>query len=309
MSEIGKKGFDPEINYSCENMPPESEQRQFFHYAALEAAELATPRIVQGPHFGKHIETMQSIDEGLKAIGEEYTAEYLFAFSYQSPEVQRHIRQVSLEDRLALDSLATEKHRLMGVASRSISLAMRGQKIEGLTVPPYRSQEDGWRDYERLQGCENACFRMIFEDITGWAPSQAALSETMQELHGTSVLDGIEYNKLMKTDVFSEISDTQVSIFEVIGADFDFLNSLTEKIKNKKPDARIYNVVNLRSDRPSHRSIIHAAVLHSADGDNVTYHDPKGAIRGEAMVSSQVDFVDRWAAAYNKARVVVATTS
>lgn len=287
-------------------MPPVEEQRQFFHYAAMEAQEVSPPRIVRGPYFDKYTDVMSTINEGLKAIDDSYTVEYLFPYSYQSPEVQRHFKLISPEDRLALDALVTKKKNIMNAVSRSMRLEIKDQTMQGLAVPPYHSQEEDWRDYERLQGCENACFRMIFEDIAGWAPSQAALSESMRDLHGTSVLDGGEYYNLLRTDAFSEVSAAKVSSFEVIGADFDFLSSLTEKIKSKKSDARVYSVINLRSDRPSHRSVIHAVVLHSADGKRVTYHDPKGSIRGESTTCAQSDFIDRWTTAYNKARIVVA---
>ncbi len=300
--------FDPCSNYSHENYPSLKEQERFFRHVFMEGAEIDTkPRLVPGPFYGDFADIMRQTDVAIKSVNPDFTPEHIMPGSYQSPKVREEIKDEA-GMAIAMKDIAEQRVALTDeLAEGKLIKAMRTQKIESgmLGVPRYRKQQDEWSHEDAQRGCANACFRMVFGAIAGWVPSETAIGRQLIERYGSAVVDDEVYSNVFNTEVFSEICDKKVMTLELIGADFDLIASLTDKIRQRQPSAQVFCVVNLSSKLAS-RSVWHTNVLLDVTEKNVTSHDPSARYGNAFQVQEKGAFVKRWATTYNRAQLIIA---
>lgn len=213
-----------------------------------------------------------------------------------------------MDDRFALRDVGDLKR----LSLRMIPRTEKGKRLLDQALPPgrldvpfYAQQKEGWDDSDSTSGCANACFRMIFGSIIGWMPSQAAVSDNLVKEYGTSVVDDSVYAKVYQTEVFSEVCDKDVTTMEIIGADFEMLDNLTSRIKQKRPESEVYCTVNLASQTAGEQ-VWHTSVLLEAGHGSVIYHDPSNHSGGAYKREATASFLSRWAIAYNRAVLTIA---
>lgn len=310
MTEVLSRGreYDPFLNYSTENYPPIDEQQAFFHYALLEAEEVEPAKLMRGPHASHFVDIMQRSEERIKGIDPSFTPEHTMPFGYQSQEVRSQLFGVDREIRCQLEAAANmrreEIHELVGT---ELQQAFSEQEIPVglLDIPYYTQQSEDWIGSDAIRGCSNACFRMVFGAISGWLPSQTAVSENLMERYGTAVVDDSTYSSLYQTEIFSEICDKSVATYELIGADLAVIEKITTKLKKKRPSAEVYCTVNLASETAG-EAVWHTCVLLSAENGVVVHHDPSNYNGGAYKSIPLEQFVSRWALAYNRAVLTIA---
>jgi len=310
MTEVLRQGleYDPMVNYGPDNLPPIDEQSGFFKYALLEGAGVQKPtRMAQGPLFHRCVEVMHLVDERVREVDPSFTAEHVMPMSYQSQEVRKQIAKMEYDERQKLTGIAEVKIlSLQQIAVDRLHESPETPTLEPglLDVPYYARQSEDW-DGDGVRGCTNACFRMVFGAITGWTPSQAAVSERLVEQYGTSVVDDSVYSSIYQTEVFKEICDKDVATIELIGADFETIGKLATAFKRKRPHGEVYCTVNLASETAG-AQVWHTSVLLGTEGDDVLYHDPSNWSGGAYKKASYDRFMRRWSVAYNRAVITIA---
>lgn len=310
MTEVLSKGreFNPYVNYGPGNIPPFEEQSAFFKYAFLEGEEQQVKRkMARGPVYEDFVAIMEDVQGLVTSVDPSFGAEHIMPMSYQSPEVRRQVLDLEHEDKIALQEISRMRLSALEQASAKWQMGMSGQQIADgvLDVPFYAQQIEDWGNYDAYRGCTNACFRMVFGAITGWTPSQAAVSEQLIKQYGTSVVEDAIYSGVYHTEVFEETCDKHVVSIEMIGADFDSIARITQKIKQKYSTAEAYCTINLSSKNAS-KDIWHTCVLLGVDNGVVTYHDPSNSSGGAYQQEPCDTFLSRWAIAYNRAVITIA---
>lgn len=300
--------FDPGEFYGPENRPPYEEQEAFLHHALLEAAYIDDPtRFAKGP-FGEHFATiLEGIDSGLRQLDPEFTPEYLMPYSYQSPTTRDMSGDLEPDERIALRRLKEERDkRINDLATKTIGPHVVDQIIPRgvLDEPAYRYQGQHWKDYESQRACANACFRMVFEGITGFDVYEDILAEQMIKKRGHSIVADSEYRKIFGTEVFNEVSDKHVQSIELMGADIKAIGTIAMRIKQRNADAKVFSVITLGSERAS-KDVWHQCVLLGADARSIICHDPGTLQKRPARLLPREDFVKRWAVAHNRAQIFI----
>ncbi len=299
--------FDPQRDYDAENYPPVDVQAQFFRVALLESEDQRVEtKFRMGPFSDEFTRLMEQLNHKVRVVDADFTPEYIMPYSYQSQWVQSRIDRLGMVDKRALmDIIKWRTDQIELLCDEAIRPTLRGQVIPDgtLDTPQFASQDEDWKG-EASRGCTNACFRMVFGGITGWTPSQAAVSEQFKQRFGTVATDDEAYFKLYQTDAFQEICDKTVVTLSLIGADFTTIERITAKMKQKRPDALIYCTVNL-SSQTAGNAVWHAAVLLGVKDDIVTYHDPVDK-NGASKTCTTDQFAKRWAFAYNRAVLTIA---
>lgn len=302
--------FDPGEFYSRENRPPREEQDAFLHFALLEAAQINDPaRYAKGP-FGEHFATiLEDIDKGLQELGPDFTPEYLMPYDYQSQIVRAMSGELEPDERLRLGRLQEERNkRINELATNTIGPRVMDQIIPRgvLNQPGYRYQGQHWKGYESQRACANACFRMVFQGITGFDVSEDILASQMIKKQGNSIVADSEYRKIFDTEVFNEVSDKHVQSIELMGADIKAIGTIALRMKQRNADAKVFSVVTLGSERAS-RDVWHQCVLLGADASGIICHDPGTLQKRPARILPRDEFVKRWAIAHNRAQIFIST--
>lgn len=294
--------------YSPENDPHYARQVAFFSGAFSEAAQLEpSTKIKKGPFFDDFAQIMNDVGAQLTALDDTFTPEYLAPSAYQSKEVSDDIRRHP-EVAQKLAEIKRRQRVMFNDLAKAITPKMALQNIPDgmLNTPGYRRTVEGWDHPEAARGCSNACFRMIYEGITGSAPSQAALSDCLIEQYGTSIVHDSVYAGVYQTEAFRGISNYRVLTVDVIGADFAVINNLAAKVKQPtRPDAKVFCTVSIVAPSTG-EAAVHTVVLLGADGKNVRYHDPNYQVGGRNTELPYDVFMRRWIGAYNKAQLTIA---
>ncbi len=301
--------FDPLENYAGNNYPPHEVQGEFFDYALQEGREIeGYSRSVKGPHFDDFAGVMKSLETSIEAIYPGLTPEFIMPPTYMSGDVCARYNALPLEVQLELEQLARKKLEALTSVGEAMKGAIGMQTLapDLLAIPPFCGQHEDHMGVGAMKGCTNACFRMIFGGITGWVPSEAAVSKRVETRYGTPLVDDSVYMNLFKTEIFREICDKSVSTVEIIGADFAYIEKVVSALKVKRPESETYCMVNLASQAVS-KSVWHSCVVLGVDEGNVICHDPSNYGGGSYQVTPINEFTDRWAVAYNRALLVVAS--
>jgi hypothetical protein len=298
---------DPTIRLSQESYPPRAVQARFFEDALGQSAQSeAISRHVCGPYYNNFNAIASEVDGRIKELDPTLTPEHIMPLAYQSNEVREKIASGG-ELVYGLKRVAKHRQELLDkVATDNITPVLRTQQISSgsLDEPPYYRQQEDWKDYRAARGCANACFRMIFGAITGWTPLESAVAESLEARYGTPIVDDSVYNGIYGTEAFKEICDRKVRSIEIIGADFETIQNLTIKLKQRQPEVKVYCTLSLAS-RNTDKSAWHSCVLLGAADDQVAYHDPSSFLGGANITECYDTFAARWAAAYNRALLTI----
>lgn len=305
----GSQEYDPLVNYGLDNYPPTSEQKEFFRYALLEGATIEKPtKFAHGPLFKDFVSVLQEIDDQLSEVSPEFTAECIVPHNYQSRATQLLLRDIDRDERRALSEIAEFKISALQAIPRSdAGESLRSQQLPMgiIDVPNYAQQKEDWKNFDGIRGCTNACFRMVFGTITGWMPSQAAVSECLENQYSTSVVDDSVYSAIYNTEVFGEICPKRVASVELIGADFETIGKMATRMKEKQPNSEFYCMVNLASKTAGNK-VWHSCLLLGVENGIVTYHDPLNNGGGAYCEAPVESFLARWSVAYNRALITIA---
>lgn len=301
--------YDPLVNYSFENYPPTVEQKEFFRCALLEGAAVEKPsRFIRGPLFDTYLTVLQEINNLISDLNPIFNAECIIPTSYQSQATRALLQDISRDERRALGEIAERKAAtLLAIPRSSIGETLSSQQLPmgTLDVPHYAKQKEDWNNFDGVRGCTNACFRMVFGTIAGWMPSQAAVSECLEEQYSTSVVDDSVYASIYKTEVFGEICPKHITSIELIGADFETIGKIATRMKQKHSDSELYCMVNLASKTAGNK-VWHSCILLGVENGTVTYHDPLNNGGGAYCKASVESFLARWTIAYNRALITIA---
>jgi hypothetical protein len=283
-------------------------QRRFLETAMTQAREVEyNQRTIRGPHHAVFNSYVGQIQTALRAIDPAFTPDYLAPPGYRTQEVYEYMGKHARHAK-KLDDLRLE--RIFGLREIGMELTnqISTQELPDglLDVPRYHYQGEHEERERRRQLCVNACFRMVHDGIAGWAPDEDVLGDMMTDEHGGVVLEDEEYFKLLQTPAFKELSGRTVKVVEMLGADFQTITKLTDGVKTKYPDAKVYAVASLGSATAHNKDTWHSLILSKADKDGVVARDPalQGGSSHKLMYTNQ--FLKRWAIAYNRVQMIIA---
>lgn len=284
--------------------PPLEIQSEFLRIALEQGEGLGyKPKVVKGPFLDDFSGVMEHVGQKLKELHPSLTPEYVMPDGYQSPEVKMRISGMKPRISTGIRKLRDERRRLIDqLVEEKISPTLETQTLpaETLSVPPYLSQTKNGAD------CVGACFRMVFEGVTGWAPPQDLLNKHLRLRHNNVKVDDEVLMGIFQTDAFKAMSDKKVTAYELMGTDLAQIGRLSTKVKDRWPESDVFCTVYQSSRTVSDSNILHHNVLLEADGEKVVTHDPRSDVCGPFYEQSYEEFADRWAVSYNRAHLVVA---
>jgi hypothetical protein len=293
------------------------DDRSEFLGRAFRQIETVTPamRTLRGPFCGEFLTVMHDTADALRLIDPSLTPEYLFNDSYKSREVRLATRGLDTGTQQQIGEVRQQRSDKLEKVAGVMGPVITHQSItEGAldATPYYRQGEEPYE--ESRQGCALAAFRMVFGGIAGWSPSEANFARHLKAYYNTSVVEDETYLKLFSTEAFRQLSGKRVASINIIGADLAYINKNAEKIKTQHPGTEVYAVASLASLDEKNTlkdDVWHKAVLLSADEYGVRCNDPSKENGGAQKLISHSDFIRRWVATSNSARLVIAadTTS
>jgi hypothetical protein len=283
------------------------EREEYLAGMFLEASQMPfSGRHVQGPHFQDIKEILEKTDTILTDIHPKLVPEHLMPLDYQSRAARLSYRELQLR--------ASEMNRLSMLRHARTDLlanlgAAKASEESGIVipegvlgVPPYYMQEYSG------QACFRACFRMIFDGMTGSAPGELALGAALTEVHRDTLVHDEEFLKVFSSPTFQKLyPNVDAQVITITGANLDTIKTLAEGLQAKQPDRKVYCVVSLQTETAQNRSVWHTNVLLGADADTVITHDPSSKWAGKPFrTQSKENFYSRWAVAFNRAHLIIA---
>lgn len=290
-------------------------QREFFD-AAFDQSQIVKlrSRTVKGPWYDDFHGVMQETDEALKAIDPRLTPECLMNERYQHPQMRHLLHNLDRQDRQQIWRAKYARiKQLRDLAASRIAPTIQSQTLpEGiLDTTPHAYQGENWSHNEVKSACSLAAFRMVFGAIAGWKPAEHVVASRLIGWYHSVIVEDDVLAKLLVTNTFREVSGKQVAAIDIVGADFDYIGQLVQKLKSGRPGLETYCVLTLGSrggdGKQNHDDILHKVALLGADENGVVCHDPSPANGGERLVLDSSLAADRWAISHNHARIFVAT--
>lgn len=319
----------PELSWSLADMPPSADlevsrpergdpipvllayhrlRAQQVHYLMpqfLEALQDEQPvKYKSGVHFAEQADLAARTRAEFDEIGDLHP-DYLYPPSYRESHVKDS--DLSFAEHMALfDVKQNRRERLTAAATRWNTESRDIFLPPGLlNDPPYLRQGDkAGVAKSGGSGCLNACFRMVYQAVTGEALADDAVSEaTFSLLKWQRPSDDI-YLKVFRTNAFRTMRDAKVTPVTIGGAGFADIESLTSRLKNAKASLGVYAIVLLASEQKE--GVWHANMLLAADADTVVVHDPSDLEHGASYRRlDRQAFYQRWSMALNKTHLVV----
>lgn len=283
----------------------------FLGRAFMQMSDVTPPtRTTGGPHYPAFRDMMQDTSETLQQIHPSLTPESLFGASYKSFDVIR--KEMRLEPAQMQELGVIRRGRSLTFDKMAIQLepVISGQTIsEGALdkTPYYRQGEEAFADSKR--SCAMAAFRMAFAAMAGWSPSESNLARHLTAYYGSAVVEDEVYMKLLASPAFQEAAKRSVASVFTVGADLSYLDKLATKIKTGRPDTSVYAIANLAHEGSGGRrdEIWHKVVVFGTSEEGVVCNDPSRESGGEQIEIGYSDFVRRWVATNNSARLVIAS--
>jgi hypothetical protein len=212
------------------------------------------------------------------------------------------------------------RERLKNLAQTVLTPELQPQTVEGLAVPR-RFRQQGDNSVERTnrlyvtKACMNACFRMIFDDITGWTTDETALrTAIMNANQNEHQVEDYRYLDIFHTEHMKQLTPRKIETCYIKGGDFDLLGRVALKAQPDlaagKPGADIYCVATTgkfsKTKLSGESMTIHDMVLLGVSEDTVTVHDPAYFHPQESREIPKDEFIGNWALANNTAMLVIA---
>ncbi len=213
---------------------------------------------------------------------------------------------------------------------------LRGHLPSGvLDVPRFaRRQGEGegpnGMSYHTGRNCTNACTRMILDSVMpdGWVSDEVVLRravmhasvgvldpdpEREDRLAYTRYLDeqndcllpDPRYLNIFHSEAFRRRAARKVDTCYIAGANFDFIESIVRRAKERKPGTLAYCITTLHSET-SGSIQPHNVILNGLDDHTVRLLDPLPARETPERDLSLSSFAIRWAAVSNVAMLVLA---
>ena len=306
---------DTNDSYSSwhESQPHPQDQYEIFAEALSEMKGKSLPhKRMTGRLIDPFRECIGALHELLIDVDPNATPDYLFPGDYKTLGTYEKIEALPESSRQRIRVLRLLRYdELLRIGDEVVRPIVAGQTIpEGhLNVPAFRRQGDGANHAYAMQGCFNACFRMVFGDlIPQWRINEASLATAVENTYGERVIHDEEYLKLFFSGAFKKLCQKQLHVTTFTGIDLDAIQKTTAKIKDHIPGSKCYAIVNIGSE--SHTAgVLHTNVLLSADEKNVYCHDPTYSLNGEKGANrpiAKADFARRWAIGLNRAHLITA---
>lgn len=269
-----------------------------------------------GPHFETFAEQRAELTARLHEVDPRLEIPNLWPADNRPPEVAAVTKTIESEP--GGGGLTHDLYRVrmdwgkaLTAYTQEAAPMLAAQHLEPgvLDVPPYHAQGE-YGDYENYHlTCTLAAYRMVFEGVAGWVPSELDMVAQLQERYNTVSVPDEVYLKLMATEAFREYVGKQVKSIAMPGTDFDHINLWANKLKNTPSKPQVYAVADLGTRDTLSGTLFdfhtHRVVLHHATADGVVFHDPKREV-GKNKQLSHKEFTRRWAATHNMTRLVIA---
>ncbi len=285
---------------------PERTPRQVwakvFTEAFFEAKHVQpAPRTLAGPMAADITAVLEETSDRLLELDPSYTPEYIMPDEYRSPSARLAMNQI-FKDRKDHYVQIYEIREAKLSALRDLAFmryeetAKQELPAGRLTVPPFIKQR-------AHQDCALSAFAMVVQDLISEDAYQG-LYDGLSNVHGTGLMEDETYLKMLQSDAIRRKTGIEVQTLSMFGADIGFVDKITEKIKERIPEARIYCVLSLVSNGLGARAggVWHNNILLDATGRHINVHDPKH--RGE-MEYGKPDFTTRWTQAYGRCHLVI----
>lgn len=263
---------------------------------------------VQGNHLPVFNEHLQGIYQRLQEFDPQLGADCFASPPYRSLKTKEVMAGYSFREKDELHGiLRTYRRGLREVANEIASKTSRFTIGRGqLAIPSYYAQQNG---QEGMRECFNACFRMVFNDLTDLDITQDEVRVAMNMTGNVGVVDDQEYLKVFTDPGFRELSSHACKVVNFLGADLGVIDKTVRAIRAKQPGAKVYSIASMLSEtgtRDSDHLIWHTGVLLYADEERVVLHDPKesGGRRGRNL--GKDEFLRRWGMAFNSVYLVIA---
>lgn len=260
-------------------------------------------RYIHGHHTLIIEEKLRRMHEEATALHPEIVPSDLLPASYRSQKETRHLESLGM-DAMQLDRLRMVKYDHLADLQKTLKnrcMALPDTIIPWgrLSIPSLCAQG------KSEQGCTNACFRMLYEGITGDHTYQLAAEAAVEKVHGHPLIHDEEYLKVFSTPTFRALyPELKVRTHTLLGVDLEMLKKVTTKIKTAHPDAWIFCMVNLQT-ATSLTDVWHANILIGSEEGQVIVHDPSGREGTAFKRLEKAKFYKRWAIAYNRAHLLV----
>ncbi len=287
---------------------PSEEERQLVQDLMRESEAVESGKLRAGPQYPYFLRCMKALQAELDKVRPGLTPEHLAPYDYQSERVRRHLSTIGTEAQILLNALSQWRlDCLDSIADNEIHPLTAQQHLhpDMLDVPPFLRATDDWQYHGAGQACASACLRMVFRAITDYPLSQTALGDALVAKYRTPIVHDEILVKLLQTPTFCHLSGKSVATGEYIGTDFERLQTIVSTIKQQRPDAQVFCLVNL-SSRAAGRRTWHTSILLAADPEKVVYHDPSNVHGGAYETEEKLSFTKRWAQTYNRARLIIA---
>jgi predicted double-glycine peptidase len=277
------------------------EQGPFFAAASQETANLGIPgKQLQGPCFAEISQILQEANAALSTINPAFTPTHLL------PQVDLPAEEFAQVTQLHPDTFSQlaliRRRRLVNLNDMGERLGPADTAQFALNRPPYRFQGDSGFEILKDKGCANACFRMIYEDITGETLHECVVMEGMQNVYGSHMVEDEAYLRLFYSKTFKDaFPDKPVNTVSIAGANLQTIAKIREKLGPKR---KVYGIVDLQTENVE-TGQWHTNILLGADGNNVIVHDPSQKNGGPGKAISKQEFYKRWAVGYNRAHLVI----
>lgn len=290
------------IPNSTERSVQHGDLERMFH----EASRMDGTRQLQGPYYKEIVGILETAGELLGYVRNDLGAEQMMPTDYQSAASRNTVfalDQQKKKDIMTLRNMRREELEAMG---RRQSIDDKSTQIPDgvLDTPPFigMSAKDG-------QSCFRTCFRMVYNELTGTRPSNVDVGRAILTTHESLLIHDTEYLNVFLSPSFKKLQPgLDVQVATITGADLDTIRQISEGIKQRKPEAKVYCIINLRTLLHDIKDVWHTNVLLSADDESVTVHDPsrKNGLSGSKLKLTKDEFYERWAVGFNRAHLVIA---
>lgn len=301
----------PHAYYRCANNLEIQDQIDYFTESFQEVRTASYPKNLRGPYYDQTAQILNAEGEILKKLHPSLKPEHLMPVSYMPDNAYIELNDMDLPRELQWQMGQIMETRLINLRALGAKQAELPAAIdlgaEVLDTPPYLFQGDG-KAFQASKGCFNACFRMVFSGITGEFPHERAIESALSSVYGNGIVEDDVYLRIFETTSFKELfPDTDVQVLTLTGADLDTIAKITQKVKIKRPDSKVFCIVSLQTELGPRESIWHTNVLLGATQDTITTHDPSYGHTGQANRTLRTrEFHERWAVAFNRAHLIVA---
>lgn len=284
---------------------PQTDQDLPFFEAALDEAKHVEMLGHASPgHYCSHYnnifeEAEKEIDRLQLPIDKDAAHQLLKPFAGMSVETYELYQSLPPENRQRVDEIRERKDaQITKLIEDEVRPALSSQTLLGVFQPV------GFHPQEDKRTCEVACFRMIYEAITGEALEETevmraarAQGVTVQgQIEGESAEVETMFN-ILRTEAFqTRFPGVLVRALRFTGMDFDEMREFVTNVQEKIPGSQFFCCVSLDSEVV--KDAWHIVLLLRADDEYVYVHDPSQIVGRAERAIPKHQFSERWGKAF-----------